>query len=126
MIIPVLPEMIAAANKRFKGEQKQRVNTLASGLFNASLGVGQTVGPIIGALLYEYFGFRETQDMIACFCICYGLLYFICAGGWSAFKSTLMMKDEVEPHVRMDEMKLGEGKSKYCGNSMRSRSSIKG
>ena len=40
MIIPVLPEMITSANKRFKGEQKQRVNTLASGLFNSSLGVG--------------------------------------------------------------------------------------
>lgn len=40
MIIPVLPEMITSANKRFKGEQKQRVNTLASGLFNSSLGIG--------------------------------------------------------------------------------------
>ena len=36
------------------------------------------------------------------------------------------MKEEKEPHVHMDEMKLGEGKSKYCGNSMRSRSSVKG
>ena len=40
LIIPVLPEMITAANKRMKGRQKQRVNTMASGLFNASLGLG--------------------------------------------------------------------------------------
>ena len=40
MIIPVLPEMITSANLKFKGEQKQRVNTLASGLFNSSLGLG--------------------------------------------------------------------------------------
>ena len=40
LIIPVLPEMMAAANKKMKGRQKQRVNTLTSGLFNASLGIG--------------------------------------------------------------------------------------
>ena len=60
LIIPVLPEMITAANKRFEGRQKQRVNTLASGLFNASLGVGQTLGPVISAVLYENYGFRST------------------------------------------------------------------
>ena len=40
LIIPVLPEMITAANIRFEGRQKQRVNSLASGLFSASLGIG--------------------------------------------------------------------------------------
>ena len=34
------------------------------------------------------------------------------------------MKEEKELHVHMDEMKLGEGKSKYCGNSVLSRSRI--
>ena len=33
---------------------------------------------------------------------------------------TLTMREEVDPHVQEDEMKLGAGKSKYCGNSMRS------
>ena len=81
--------MLTAANKRFKGRQKQRVNTLASGLFNASLGVGQTIGPIIGAALYEIFGFRQTQDIIACASIIYGVLYFLFGEGYSAFKLTL-------------------------------------
>ena len=35
---------------------------------------------------------------------------------------TLTIREEVDPHVQQDEMKLGAGKSKYCGNSMRSSS----
>ena len=60
LIIPVLPEMITSANLKFYGKQKQRVNSLASGLFNASLGLGQTVGPVLSAVLYEKIGFRST------------------------------------------------------------------
>ena len=67
--------MITAADKRFEGRQKQRVNTLASGLFNASLGVGQTIGPVASAVLYEKIGFRSTQDIIACTAIIYGIFY---------------------------------------------------
>ncbi len=60
LIIPVLPEMMAAANEKYGNRQKQRVNTLSSGLFNASLGLGQTLGPIIGGALYEWVSFRPT------------------------------------------------------------------
>lgn len=49
LTIPALPEMINAANLQLRNSQrgvaggestKQKVNTLCSGLFNASLGIG--------------------------------------------------------------------------------------
>ena len=40
LTIPILPEMILASRKRYARKQAQKVNTLASGLFNAALGLG--------------------------------------------------------------------------------------
>lgn len=57
LVIPCLPEMITGASKRFKRKQAQQVITLSSGLFNASLGLGQTIGPLLSSLLFDLYGF---------------------------------------------------------------------
>ena len=98
LIIPVLPEMIASANLRFEGKQKQRVNTLASGLFNASLGLGQTIGPVLSAVLYEAYGFRSTQDIVGLTAVVFGILYFVFGGGLEAVRNTCAGRVEVDPH----------------------------
>lgn len=40
LTIPILPEMIIASRLKYPRKEAQRVNTLASGLFNAALGIG--------------------------------------------------------------------------------------
>lgn len=53
----------------------QRVNTLCSGLFNAAIGIGQTIGPLVSGGLYSALGFRLTEDVIALSCIVFSCLY---------------------------------------------------
>ena len=70
-----------ASKKRYSEEQKQEVNTLCGGLFNAAMGFGQTLGPLISAVLYDKFGFRWTQDVVALTCIVFAVAYFIFGRG---------------------------------------------
>ena len=42
-----------------------RVNNLSSGIFNTANGLGEVVGPLFGAAMYETSGFRMTSDMTA-------------------------------------------------------------
>ena len=109
LIIPVLPEMMTAANVKFEGRQKQRVNSLSSGLYNAAIGVGQTIGPVLSAFFYEKYGFRSTQDIVASTAVIYGVLYFFCGGGWKAFSSTCSGQAEIvaDDHGEGEE-KLGK------------------
>ena len=52
LFVPLLPEIIDAIEKQthFKDE---RINDMASGLFNASYSMGSIGGPIFGAYLYS-------------------------------------------------------------------------
>lgn len=81
--IPALPEMINASEIRYSERETQRVHSLCSGLYNASLGLGQTLGPTVSALLFAAVGFRKTQDIIAIFCLVFATLYLIFGSGIS-------------------------------------------
>ena len=35
-------------------------NSLLSGMLNAFFGMGQAIGPLLGAILYQELGFRTT------------------------------------------------------------------
>ena len=96
LVIPVLPEMIISARKRFPRRQAQKVNTLASGLFNASLGIGQTIGPIASSAFYEAFGFESTQDIVALMCLSYGIIYLVLGTGYRGFIDTMSGKAREE------------------------------
>ncbi len=54
---------------------------MCGGLFNAAMGGGQTLGPLISAVLYDKFGFRWTQDIVALTCIVFAVAYFIFGRG---------------------------------------------
>jgi len=75
--IPALPEMIDASEKNYSEREVQRVHSLCAGLYNASLGLGQTLGPTISAVLFAAVGFRLTQDIIAISCIVFAIAYLL-------------------------------------------------
>lgn len=57
MVIPVLPEMLDAIKEKNGACDDQLAGNYASALFNASLGLGQVLGPLFGATTYAALGF---------------------------------------------------------------------
>jgi MFS family permease len=57
-VLPLFPMMTNSVKKQ-DNNCRNAMNTL-SGLYNAALGVGAILGPLIGANLYYYFGFFTT------------------------------------------------------------------
>lgn len=88
LAIPVMPEVLSAVEEQYKATDRQRTGDYASALFNTALGLGQVLGPLVGAPLYASIGFRKTEDVMALICISFAIIYFFCAGGLKAFKRT--------------------------------------
>ena len=75
-LILALPTMVEAANKHFPG-QERHVNNMSSGIFNTFNGIGEVIGPMYGAAMYERVGFRSTSDTIMLICFTYALIFFL-------------------------------------------------
>lgn len=65
-----LPTMVEHVSKKFPN-QTGRVNNLSAGVFNTANGLGEVVGPLFGAHMYEKVGFRATSDMTAVVALVY-------------------------------------------------------
>ena len=68
--------MVEAANRHFPG-QERHVNNMSSGIFNTFNGIGEVIGPMYGAAMYERIGFRSTSDTIMLICFTYALIFFL-------------------------------------------------
>ena len=56
--VPIFPEMLESLEKRNpEYAQSSELNDMASGLFNASIGVGETLGPVLSGFLNQRIGF---------------------------------------------------------------------
>mmetsp|Transcript_8538 Transcript_8538/g.9676 ORF Transcript_8538/g.9676 Transcript_8538/m.9676 type:complete len:108 (+) Transcript_8538:994-1317(+) len=77
-ILPLFPMMRNSLNKENKSSGNV-INTLA-GLYNAALGIGAIIGPLVGANLYYYFEFSTTAYILGNVCIVLSFVLF-CTGG---------------------------------------------
>jgi hypothetical protein len=59
---------------------------MASGIFNAFLGIGQCLGPLYGATTTKRLGFQTTTDILALYSLAFAALYFFSAGGLGALR----------------------------------------
>ena len=84
MMIPGLPEMVESTIPLYPGQERE-VNNLSSGIYNSFLGFGQVIAPIYGSFIVEAVGFRMGADIVAILCFVFSALYFILAGGPTAF-----------------------------------------
>ena len=57
--------------------QVGRVNNLSSGVFNTANGLGEVIGPLFGAWMYEKSGFRMTSDFTAMIAFLYALIFIL-------------------------------------------------
>ena len=57
LCIPNMPEMMQATRIAYPDYDLVHANGLLSGMLNAGFGFGQALGPIIGAILFEFSDF---------------------------------------------------------------------
>lgn len=86
VIIPVLPDMIEAAEDRYPFLNEDELHNNISGVFIAAQGLGETLGPIMGSVFEDVYGFRTAADIIAVGISAFLILYFLTCGGFTAFK----------------------------------------
>ena len=50
---------------------------MSAGMFNTFMGLGEVIGTIYGALLFDHLGFRGVCDSISIICFTYALIFFL-------------------------------------------------
>ena len=73
-LILALPSMVESVIGSYPN-QVMRINNLSSGVFNTANGLGEVIGPLFGAAMYEDYGFRATSDVTALITFCYVILF---------------------------------------------------
>ena len=88
MAIPNMAEMLRVTKEKFPEADMGHANHLLSGMLCSSFGLGQALGPIIGALIYEKTDFRTMCNAIGGATISFSILYFLCCQGFTAYRLT--------------------------------------
>ena len=57
MIIPALPEIVQVAKENNPSYSTESINNLSGALLSCFLGLGQCIGPLYGATMYEKTNF---------------------------------------------------------------------
>ena len=81
LAVPNMAEMMDGTVLEYPDCDLDHANSLLSSMLNACFGLGQTIGPILGASLYESTNFRCMTNIIGSLIIFMAFLYLICAGG---------------------------------------------
>lgn len=81
IVVPIFPEMLEALEEQNPAFIKSNeVNDLAAGMFNASMGVGESIGPILSGLINNRIGFRSSQEVLGVVIAVFTLTYLIFCG----------------------------------------------
>jgi len=67
-IIPLMPIIMAEIKEKFTKNTANYIDT-ASSLYNSAFGLGSIIGPMLGAHLNAYFGFRICADILSHFSV---------------------------------------------------------
>ena len=67
-VIPLMPMIMAEIKLKFVKNTHNYIDT-ASSLYNSAFGLGSILGPLVGAHLNSYFGFRIWTDILSHFSV---------------------------------------------------------
>lgn len=114
-LILALPSMVESVINVYP-TQIGRVNNLSSGIFCAMSGIGEVIGPLFGAAMYEKSGFRMTSDMtaMATFFYCF-IFIFIITNGVDSVTSALQSRKRLQAEEESKEEDSGEDRKKTKG-----------
>ena len=57
------------------------LNDVAAGMFNASMGIGEAIGPVISSIVNKQLGFSASQDLVGAILSVFSIAYFLACGG---------------------------------------------
>ena len=83
-----MAEMMFATQLSYPQADIKHANSLLSGILNCMYGLGQALGPILGAFLYDQLGFRYLCGITTGIVATFALLFLLCANGCEAYSST--------------------------------------
>lgn len=83
-MVPSIPEFMSVG-KEIYPEHNESVGDMASGLFNAAYSAGALLGPILGGVLDENFGFSRAESIYGIINLGYLLIYLTVGEGIKAF-----------------------------------------
>ena len=108
-MIQSFPEAIDAAERKYP-TQSARINSLTSGVFMGSMGLGQIIGFLYATATNDVLGFRYTCDIVSLVSFIVVIAYLIFGSGASAFVQTCHKckqntkeepKDNTEPLIEV-------------------------
>ena len=88
-IILGLPSMVETVQSHYP-MQMGRVNNLSAGVFSATAGLGEVIGPLFGAAMYEQSGFRMTSDMVAVVTFFYAFAFMFIISNYAGIGPNLV------------------------------------
>jgi MFS family permease len=83
-IIPLMPIIMTEIKDKFKKNTSNYIDT-ASSLYNSSFGIGSIIGPMLGANLNSYYGFRVCADILGHFAITLFFILLVAGNFWKVF-----------------------------------------
>ena len=115
-LILALPSMVESVAQHYPN-QVGRVNNLSSGVFNTANGLGEVIGPLFGAAMYEQSGFKMTSDVTSFFTFCYVFVFvFVLTNGIASIRDQIKKRsnpDEIEESKEEEDDVLGGKNKKY-------------
>lgn len=88
IVIPIFPEMLDSIEKKYPELKGDDLSNISAGFFNSFLGVGEALGPVSASLMAEYFGFRNSEDVVAGLILVYCVAFFLLGGRLDMFKTS--------------------------------------
>lgn len=80
-IIPLMPLIMSEIKSKHVKETSSYIDT-ASSLYNSAFGLGSILGPLVGAHLSSYFGFRVWTDILSHFSALLFLILIFTGNYW--------------------------------------------
>lgn len=88
IVVPIFPEMLEGVERSYpRYIQSNELNDVAAGLFNASMGLGEAIGPIVSGLFNERLGFTRSQEILGLMVGGFAIMYLMFVGDRSLFRS---------------------------------------
>ncbi len=101
-VIPLMPMIMTEIKAKFVKNTQNYINT-ASSLYNSAFGLGSILGPLVGAHLNSYFGFRICTDILSNFSVFLLIILIITGNFWKIFSflRKLLKKNREETQGRL-------------------------
>lgn len=107
-LIPSISEFISILETIFPDTSKHLIDNMASGVFTAAISCAEFIGPILGGILSDFYGFSMN-------CLIYGVIvfFFLIMYGWDgqgmkAFMKVVRRRDSKKEEGRAIEIELLE------------------